>query len=345
MKNIFLCLVTFSTFAFALSSDEINCYIKENSQNLDKLCNVLDKIYPSNPTLLHLLYVIAPEKIAGANFEWNKYERTYIREDVLSQPVVGGFFGRGKIPNAEMLLKLNPQLILVNKDIKNQTKIDEIFGPMAKPTLYLNATTLQDYIDGFEILGAVTGKTHRAKEVADYGRKTLNLAQALEKFIIKHNLKKPRIYYAQGSDGLQTECAGSLHAALIELSGGENVHKCSIQNSFGRIKISFEQLLSYQPDTILIYEEEFLKNIRENPKWQLLNAVKNGKFYLIAREPFSWFDRPPSFMRFLGLKWLIDINFPQAFKFDMRREIREFYKLFLQVDLDDSQIDKILTTK
>nr|WP_314091928.1 hypothetical protein [uncultured Campylobacter sp.] len=70
--------------------------------------------------------------------------------------------------------------------------------------------------------------------------------------------------------------------------------------------------------------------------------MKNKKAYYIPRESFSWFDRPPSFMRFLGLKWLVNLIYSEAFKFDMVRETREFYKLFLDLELTDEQIYKIL---
>ena len=47
-------------------------------------------------------------------------------------------------------------------------------------------------------------------------------------------------------------------------------------------------------------------------------------------------------MRFLGLKWLINLIYPEAFKFDIVRETCEFYKLFLDLELTDAQIYKIL---
>ena len=137
----------------------------------------------------------------------------------------------------------------------------------------------------------------------------------------------------------------ALERGLIERAGAQNVHKCSEDpnaKSFGRVKISFEQLVKYDPDVILIYEKELFDKIYGDPKWQLLGAVKNKKTFYIPREPFSWFDRPPSFMRFLGLKWLINLAYPGAFKFDMARETREFYKLFLDLELTDTQIYKIL---
>jgi len=47
-------------------------------------------------------------------------------------------------------------------------------------------------------------------------------------------------------------------------------------------------------------------------------------------------------MRFLGPKWLISLTYPEAFKFDIVSETREFYKLFLDLELTDTQIYKIL---
>ncbi|MDO5045567.1 ABC transporter substrate-binding protein [Campylobacter sp.] len=344
MLKKFLVFLLAVSFAFGMSQAEIKAYIEQNSDNYELLKTTPTKIYASNPTLLYILYALAPEKIIGSNFEWNNYERPYIKEYVLNQPVVGGFFGQGKIPNVEMLLRINPELILINANSKNTKKMQDVFGSIKKPMLYLSATSLEDYIKSFEILGSVIGKQQRAKELIAYAQNSLNLTAQIEEYIAKNSLKRPTVYYAQGKDGLATECEGSLHAVLIPKSGGEVVHKCAKDSgsAYGRVKVSFEQVVKYNPDMILVYEREFFDKIYDDPKWALLDAVKNKRVYYIPREPFSWFDRPPSFMRFLGLKWLVNLTHPEAFKFDMISETRKFYKLFLDLELSDEQIRKIL---
>ena len=344
-KKIILSFFAFLGFCFAMTLEQIKDYIAQNSENIAQLQGTPSKIYASSPPLLYMLYALDPAKISGSNFEWNDYERPYVKKEVQEQPVVGGFFGQGKIPNVEMLLRLNPELILVNASSRNTKKMSEVFGSIKKPMLYLSATKLEDYLDGFEILGEVTGKQERAVRLVNYAKESLNLTAQIEEYIKKNNLQKVKIYYAQGGDGLATECEGSWHATLIERAGAQNVHKCSEDpnaKSFGRVKISFEQLVKYDPDVILVYEKELFDKIYGDPKWRLLGAVKNKKAYYIPREPFSWFDRPPSFMRFLGLKWLVNLIYPEAFKFDMVRETCEFYKLFLDLELTDAQIYKIL---
>lgn len=181
---------------FALSEAQIKDYIAQNSENIEQLQGTPSKIYASSPPLLYMLYALDPAKISGTNFEWNDYERPYVKKEVQEQPVVGGFFGQGKIPNVEILLRLNPELILVNASSRNTKKMNEVFGSIKKPMLYLSATKLEDYLDGFEILGEVTGKQKRATQLINYARESLNLTAQIEEYIRKNNLQKVKIYYA-----------------------------------------------------------------------------------------------------------------------------------------------------
>ena len=71
-------------------------------------------------------------------------------------------------------------------------------------------------------------------------------------------------------------------------------------------------------------------------------AVKDKRVYLIPYEPFNWFDRPPSFMRLLGIKWLLNLLHPDRFPVDMVAETQNFYRLFLGVELTAAQAREVL---
>ena len=113
----------------------------------------------------------------------------------------------------------------------------------------------------------------------------------------------------------------------------------------GMEKISFEQVMLYNPDVILVMENVFYKGVFSDPRWQQIKAVKNKKVYLIPNQPFNWFDRPPSFMRLLGVKWLANALYPEVFHDDMVKETKAFYKLFLQKDIDDATAQALLAGK
>ncbi len=164
-------------FCFAMTPEQIKDYIAQNSENIEQLQAEPSKIYASSPPLLYMLYALDPAKISGTNFEWNAFERPYVKKEVQKQPVVGGFFGQGKIPNAEMLLHLDPELILVNASSRNTKKTSEVFGSIKKPMLYLSAVRLEDYLDGFKILGEITGKKERAARLINYAKESLNLTE------------------------------------------------------------------------------------------------------------------------------------------------------------------------
>ncbi|MDL0089593.1 hypothetical protein [Campylobacter gastrosuis] len=54
------------------------------------------RVYASSPTLLYMLYAIDFNAISGVNFEFNNYEKPYLKEQVLNQPFVSGFLARVK---------------------------------------------------------------------------------------------------------------------------------------------------------------------------------------------------------------------------------------------------------
>jgi iron complex transport system substrate-binding protein len=103
---------------------------------------------------------------------------------------------------------------------------------------------------------------------------------------------------------------------------------------YGMQKISMEQILRYDPDVIVFHEPLLAAELSGQGGWQNLRAVLDGRTYRIPRLPFNWFDRPPSFMRLLGLKWMMHHLYPDEYPIDLVSETRNFYGLFLNVTLD-----------
>ncbi|MGJ0323559.1 ABC transporter substrate-binding protein [Aliarcobacter cryaerophilus] len=318
----------------------LNAQIYEDMLGTKIEIKKVEKIHVATPTLLYSLYAIDKDKIAGLNFPFNEDEAKYIDEKIVNLPVLGGWFGQGRVPNSEMILQTKPDVILLSDSTKKmgEKKLKSSLGNIDVPLVYLKSNTLEELVLSFSYIGKLVDKEERVKELENYGNESLNLAKEIAKKVDK----KPKVYYAEGNNGLLTDCNTSIHSELINLASGDNVHKCQATNSFGKEAINFEQVLNYNPEIILVYEKEFYKNIYKDKKWQLIDAVKNKKVYFLPKGPFSWFDRPPSFMRLLGLKYVISILHPDLYELDIYEESKKFYKLFLDLDLNDSQIDDIL---
>lgn len=321
-----LCLLTTQILALNLSSC-INC------QNLKD--NPPKKVYATTPTLLYQLYAIDKSKAMGLVFEFWDMEKRYLDSNFTSLPVLGGFTQQGTTANMEQILSLKPDLIITTnlvdvgfKKLLEKTKI---------PTLYVDALSLDENLNSFAIIGEILGKKERALELQNYAKESIKLA----KDRANKASKKPKIYYAYGEDGTQTECEMSSFGEIVKLVGADLVHKCDMGKRKGRVSLNFEQILNYQPDIIIAYHKAFYDKIYLDPKWSHIKAVKNKRVYLIPRKPFSWLGKPASFMRFLGVIWLLDKVYPEL-NIDITEKTKEFYKLFLYFEPTKSEIDDIL---
>jgi iron complex transport system substrate-binding protein len=154
--------------------------------------------------------------------------------------------------------------------------------------------------------------------------------------------RRLKTYYAEEANGLSTECDDSIHAELLKLAGDGNAHRCHTTSHIGMEKISLEQVKLYNPDVIVAQEKVFFDRVLKDPAWHTVKAVREGRVYLAPRVPFNWFDRPPSFMRILGLRWLMNSLYPDEYQIDIVKEARDFYKLFLDVDVRDDEMRNVI---
>ncbi|MEG0217970.1 MAG: hypothetical protein RR655_06600, partial [Raoultibacter sp.] len=82
--------------------------------------------------------------------------------------------------------------------------------------------------------------------------------------------------------------------------------------------------------------------IRSDPNWSSIKAVEAGRVYTMPNVPFAWCDRPPSVNRFLGIQWVANMLYPQAYAVDMVDVTKEFYATFYHRDISDVQAKELL---
>lgn len=306
--------------------------------------DTIRRVFTASPPATYMLYAVDPTLLVGVNFKFREEEKRFLRPEIARLPVIGGFFGQGKSVNMEVLLQHKPDVVVIWSTLGQ--KADELFveklSKAGIPTVFVNLDRLNNYPDAFLFLGNLLDRRERARKLADYARDTLkSVAKVVTAIPEKERL---RVYYAEGPDGLSTERETSWHAELIPLAGGRNVHRGEQQfESGGMEKVSMEQVLIYDPEAIITHDRTFYDSLAKDRRWQGIRAVKNRRVYLIPRIPFNWFDRPPSFMRLLGLKWLASQMYPKRYPLDIQAETKQFYKLFLGVEPGNSDVREILS--
>lgn len=301
------------------------------------------KIYATSPPVTYMIYALDQALLAGLNAPLKEQEKKFLPQRLHSLPVLGGYFGQGQVANIEMIMKVNPDVVIMwmSQDTAVNRKMETDMKNLGIPLVYMEGDRVEEYGRGLKFLGRLTNREERAKKLAAYGENVLKEVAAVTRAIPPG--KRVSVYYAEGPDGLYTECHTSRHAELINLVGAENVHRCRTKSSFGMEKISLEKVLLHNPEVIFIQERDFYNRIKTDPRWRRVRAVRNGRVFIIPKAPFNWFDRPPSYMRYLGVKWVMNCLYPHLYHIDMIVEMKAFYRLFLGIELTDEQCRNVLS--
>lgn len=306
----------------------------------------IGKVYFTSPIGQVMVYVLAPEKMAGWTMDFSDKTKQYILPEYLDLPYLGGLQMNAKI-NTEELLKAAPDLIFnVGTDAINDNTIntsDKLQEQLNIPVVVVDAR-LENTEQALTFMGQLLGAEDKAKEIAAYCnsamRETVKVTEAIPED------QRARVYYAEGPEGLATEPSGSSHAQLLDILKIINVAQCPATGAVGGMSsVSLEQVLKWNPEVILSWCADrggAYDKILTSADWKSVQAVKDGKVYEIPNYPYNWFDRPPSISRFLGLKWLTATLYPDQYPIDMVKETKNFYQLFYHIDITDDDAKSLL---
>jgi len=305
----------------------------------------ITRVLSTAPPTTIAVYVLAPDKLIGVNFEANKQNgNVYMPEKYRTLPNVGGWFGK-QTGNFETFVSMNPDVIL-DGDVgvgNFKTTLEERqqkFGAIPNVGV-LDARNATQYDNSIRFLGSLLGAEEQAASLSEFYNRVLSIVTTRVSGIPEN--EKVRVYYAEGPKGLQTDPPGSMHAELIEVAGGVNVADCAITAGMGMTPVSMEQVTKWNPEVIIVGDPGFMATIYNDTLWQGIPAVKNHRVYLVPQSPFTWFDRPPGVNRIIGIPWTAKVLYPDKFKdMDMPALTKEFYSKFYHYDLTDREVNSLL---
>ena len=294
--------------------------------------NKVKTIYSASSPLSMSLLAFDADIIAALTSPFSKEQKPYVGS-AFDKKVVGGV-GGGRSINYEVLAGVKPDVAIIWGGMSGAKKIAAKFEALHIPILLVRNATIDDLISQFRLYGELTGNRKRADKLIAYTQETLHLVKNIQSKLAQKNPK--RYYFAEGIEGLHSECEGSFHLEPFLYAGAQNALECQMSSNYGMEKITAEEILLANPDVIIAMEEQFYKNIANNPRFASLDAVKNKEVYLVPSEPFNYITRPPSFMRFLGIRWLISIFHRELLPEGAEAEKERFFKLFFPSFSDNS---------
>ncbi|EGC1289971.1 TPA: ABC transporter substrate-binding protein [Salmonella enterica] len=299
--------------------------------------NITQRVVSAGAPADMLLLAVAPEKLVGlSSFDFSRQTAIPFHDDIRALPKLGRLAGRASTLSLETLLALKPDLVVDcgNADETWLSQARQVSAQTQIPWLLINGE-LRRSPEQLLAAGEALGVDSRARAQVRLARRFVDEALAFS-----HSPgAKLSFYAARGARGLETGLQGSLHTEAAELLGLHNV--AQIPGRQGLTQVSMENLLSWQPDIILVQDAVTAQYLREDPVWQGVNAVANQRILFLSGLPFGWLDAPPGINRLLGLRRLhawLDPQVNASFKADMQR----YSELFWHTTLSDAQYQRLV---
>lgn len=240
--------------------------------------------------------------------------------------------GTAKEFNLEGCVTLEPDLVILPKRLQEQA---ETLSGMGIAALVVNPEDTKLLMETITMIGKAAGVEDRADQLISYYDTKL----AELKGIAEGSTDKPSVFIA-GTGGVLTAATSEMYQnSMIETAGGVNA--AGDLTDKGWANISYEQLLSYNPDIfVIIPEADFTKDdVMKDGQLAEINAVKNGRVYEMPGDFEAWDSPVPSGI--LGCMWLSSIINEDSYSFDVFvKDAADFYNEFYHVDIDTALITR-----
>ena len=303
----------------------------------------IESVFSAGPVAAIFLYMVAPDKLLGWNYELNDVEKSIILDKYQDLPN----FGMGDAVNYEAVIAANPTIAINSGKINDAmvSDCDALSESLGIPVVAVD-NELNNSAEAFRFMGELLGVEDHAEELAQYAEQVFTDINALSDIPEE---KKVSVYFGNGEDSLETAPRGSQHAQILDVINAVNVADLELGDG-SRVQISAEQLLAWDPDVIVVNGEpkadksgsSAAEDILSNPDYASLKAVQDQKVYGTPNVPFSWVDRPAGPNRLIGMRWFSALIYPEYIKCDINEEIHKFFDLFYHVDLSDEQLENVL---
>ena len=240
-----------------------------------------------------------------------------VTQDALEQRDLGlpediAVVGTVKEPNAEEIIALEPDLVLLASDITTQADIRDVLENAGLACAFFQVDTFADYAFMMEQLCAVTGREDLYEENVTQVGQQIEEAQANAAL----SSTRPNVLLIRAfSTGIKAKTDDELAGAILKDLGAHNIaddHPSMLED------LSLEEVIAADPDYIFVTtmgdEQKALDYlnglIQQNPAWSELSAVKEGRYIVLPKDLFHY---KPNNRWGESYQYLGEILYPELF--------------------------------
>ena len=228
--------------------------------------------------------------------------------------------------NLEGCIAMEPDLVIMPVKLAEHA---DTLSELGITVLLVNPESSSLLEEAISLIGQATGTSDRANALLNYYSEMTELAASLTADI----KNRPTVYLAGNSDMLSTATSDMYQNGLIVDVGGTNV-AAEIQDSYWAT-ISYEQLLKWDPDYIVIVPEASytVEDVLNTEVLSGLSAVQNKNVIAMPSSFEAWDSPVPSGI--LGYLWMLNLLHPDLLSDeDLIKEVSYFYQEFYGFEID-----------
>ncbi len=198
--------------------------------------------------------------------------------------------GTVKEPNAEEIISLDPDWVVLSSDIAGQIDLRDVLENAGLACSYFRVDTFEDYAFMMKQFCQVTGRQELIEEKVE--RVSTQISDVIGKAETAGS--SPNVLLMRAfSTGVKAKTDDELAGTILKDLGTHNIadgHPSMLED------LSLEEVIASDPDFIFVTtmgnEQKALdyldSQIEGNPAWQELSAVKGGRYVVLPRDLFHY---------------------------------------------------------
>ncbi len=228
-------------------------------------------------------WVLAGGTIVGTTEDAVSERNMELGEDV-------AIIGTVKSPNAEKILELQPDLVLLSADIEGHVRLAQTLKDAQIPCAFFKVDLFEDYLRMLKTCTELTGRADLYEQNGTAVQRRVQRAVETAQAQPTH----PKVLFLRAlGTGAKAKGDDNMTGAMIRDLGAVNIasqHPSLLED------VSMEVILQEDPDIILVTTmgdseramEAFEKAFVQNPAWGELTAVQNDRLVLLDKQLFHY---------------------------------------------------------
>jgi iron complex transport system substrate-binding protein len=227
------------------------------------------------------------EVVGAANDSWDSFDLD-LGADVIN-------IGSHVEPDIEKIIAAEPDLVIASANTDADIKMEKLLADSGITVAYFSVSNFNEYLNMLEICTDITG---RKDLYAQNGTAVQEQVEAARKRVNQRNLEgkeAPRIVFLRASAS-SVRAKGSYGNVGGEMLADLGCINIADDDDSLLDDLSMEAVIAADPDFIFVttqgkdadaVRQNIEETLLDNPAWNALSAVKNGRYFLLEKELYN----------------------------------------------------------